>query len=642
MPNRESIGFFYDMKLNRLLIAIGFCLWGVAYAQDLSIIVDKKGRVGFADSNGNEVIKCMYESARPFSGGYAIVMKSGKYGMIDTNGKVVLPLKFNNLSTWNEELYLAKSGKLSGLVNKQGKIVLPAKYSFISKPNCYGKALIAVGGKATVEEKKTYMANAKYGIIDAQGKILIKPTYKGLYEFTNEGNSKAFLHEGKGLQFSYHFTTDTLQTDCAYLGIAKTAGTSEKTDITAVQYCGIIDATGKIVLKPGLYDYVMLPSSDMVRYYIFKSKSTLCGYHNLTTGKSFQAAKFDAHYVNINYWTHGDFVGDIAPVNGTTWSFIDKTGKIIRSGYQQLMHGANVAMWGAKNSKGVWDVFDNQNKDIPSLSGYDLIFFPMHEGDQEVFTVQKGTQYGCINRNGNTVIPFEYDEMSANVYDVVAVKKNGKWGAVSVSNQLLIPTDFVSINMPSERNAQHFWVMKSDSLFYHYHTDKQYIDNTGYRATTNFVNGIAMVAPVNLTLEDTPINRAQLFLPNASSSDLAAADLSKAKDSFGYILRAEDDAIIFDRPVSILYINAVASAIMEKGNRTLSDFEKKNLLLEVTKENRSYTLTGGLNDKISSFINSASNKKMKKTEIKQKTQQFAQEYATELQNIRLSENEWNY
>ena len=125
--------FMFDMKLNRLLIAIGLCLCGVAYAQDLSMVIDKKGRVGFADSSGKQVIKCIYESARPFADGYAIVMKSGKYGIIDTKGKVVLPLKFNSLTSWNEELYLAKSGKVSGLVNKQALIPQHYyKYNFLS------------------------------------------------------------------------------------------------------------------------------------------------------------------------------------------------------------------------------------------------------------------------------------------------------------------------------------------------------------------------------------------------------------------------------------------------------------------------------------------------------------------------------
>ena len=639
----------FDMKLNRLLIAIGLCLCGVAYAQDLSMVIDKKGRVGFADSSGKQVIKCIYESARPFADGYAIVMKSGKYGIIDTKGKVVLPLKFNSLTSWNEELYLAKSGKVSGLVNKQGKIVLPAKYSLISKPNCYGKALIAVGGKATVADKKTYMANAKYGVIDNHGKILVQPAYKGLYEFTYEGSAAAFMHEGKFLRFTYHFTTDTLQTDCSYLGVDKTGlypdsstpGCITATDIIGVRRCGIIDASGKVLIKPGVYDCVMEPSSGMVRYYMLKSKSTLCGYHNLSTGKAFQVAKFDSHFVNLDSCTHGDFVGEIAPVNGASWSFIDKSGKSIRNGYEQIKFGNHLNLWAAQTNNGTWDVFDIQNNDVPSISGYNDIAFPMQKGDQELFSVKKGMLYGAINRQGNAIIPFEYDMVWANSFDVVPVKKNGQCGALSANNQQLVPMAYSMVYTPSERSSQHLWVMKSDSLYYHYNTVNQHLNSTGYRAVTSFIDGIAMVTPVDLIVDDTPVNRSQLFHPNASAGELAAVDMSKQKDYFGLILRAEDDTILFDRPVSTLYLPAIVAAIKANGDKPLSDFAKKDLLLELTKANRSYELQGGLNDKISSFLNSTSTKKSK-ADMKQKAKQFMQDYATELKNARLNEDEWNY
>ena len=146
----------------------------------------------------------------------AIVSKSGKSGIIDSKGTVILPLKYSQILPWNKELYLIKDGKKSGLASHQGKIVLPANYTLISKPNCYGKALIALGGKATPNEKKTYMANAKYGIIDSKGNILIKPEYKGLYEFSYDGKDIHPYHEGMRLGFSYHNTVDTLITDCSY------------------------------------------------------------------------------------------------------------------------------------------------------------------------------------------------------------------------------------------------------------------------------------------------------------------------------------------------------------------------------------------------------------------------------------------
>ena len=64
-------------------------------------------------------------------------------------------------------------------------MVLPTKYSFISKPNCYGKALVAVGGKqSSSSDNKQYMLNAKLGIIDDNGRSnWIYPKYKEFMSF---------------------------------------------------------------------------------------------------------------------------------------------------------------------------------------------------------------------------------------------------------------------------------------------------------------------------------------------------------------------------------------------------------------------------------------------------------------------------
>ena len=166
------------MKLKTLLFVSAIVLFMNSYAQDLKIYVDKKGKVGFADMNGNVMIKCQFESAQQFSNGFAIVTKSNKQGIIDATGKVVLPIKYSQILKWSNNLYLLKDGKKQGLADIQGKIVLPTNYSLITKPNCYGKALIAIGGSATSNDKKTYLANAKYGIIDKHGKIIINPQYK--------------------------------------------------------------------------------------------------------------------------------------------------------------------------------------------------------------------------------------------------------------------------------------------------------------------------------------------------------------------------------------------------------------------------------------------------------------------------------
>lgn len=53
-----------------------------------------KRRGGYMDADGNIVIKPKYESAYPFTNGYAEVKRNGKYGVIDVNGNEVVPCVF--------------------------------------------------------------------------------------------------------------------------------------------------------------------------------------------------------------------------------------------------------------------------------------------------------------------------------------------------------------------------------------------------------------------------------------------------------------------------------------------------------------------------------------------------------------------
>ena len=573
------------MNLKQLLCLAGLVLSMNVQAQELKIHVDKKGKIGYVDQDGNEVIKCQYESAQPFNDGIAIVTKGGKSGIIDTKGTVLLPLKYTQIFPWNKNLYLIKSGKLMGLANHEGKEMLPAKYSFISRPNCYGKAIIALGGKATPSDKKTYMAKAKYGIINANGDILVEPKYKGLYEFAYDGANEVKYYEGKRLLFSYHCTADTLVTDCTYLGFSG--------NNLGIYNAGIIDSKGKEILKPGLYYFVMQPQSGMVRYYNVTKKQTICGYHNLSTGKGFEAAKFDTKFDDIKFWTHGDFIGEVAPVNGSTWSFINNSGTTVRTGYSSLKHSIASGLWAAKNNSGKWEVFNDHNNDIAPLSGYDEIEFPRFKEDQQVFSVLKEGKYGCITRSGDIRVPFEFEKAYGNIYDMIAVMKDGKWGMVSPENSELIPTAFANVVFPSERNTKHMWVTKEDSLFYHYNLQTNQISTTGYKRVDNFKEDIAHVAPTDMIVDNTPLNRAQLFLPNAVKTDIDNVDVAKNIDKFGYLINTNDE-VLMDMPVSVAYKDLIVKEIQKRNGRTLTSMEKKNILLEATRENRSYDLNATL------------------------------------------------
>ncbi len=570
------------MTLTKLLTIIGICFTSSICAQDLTICVNDKGKVGFTDKNGNEVVKCIYDNAQPFRNGVSIVSKSEKYGIINTSGDVLLPLKYSGITKWNDELYLVKDGKKVGLVDQSGKLVLDPIYSNISKPNCYGKALISVGGKATVNEKKTYMFGAKYGIIDNHGRMIITPTYNGFYEFSYDGASSAVYTEGKRLNFSFHYTTDTLVTDCSYIGFNKTPWNIIK--------AGIMDSEGKELVPMKQYDFVMQPENGMARYYNVSKKQVVCGYHNINANKGFIATTIKGSIDTLKMWTHGDFHGDLAQVRiGGAWSLIDKNGQALRTGYSQVQHSAIANVWCGKNANGVYDVFDGQNTDIPTLSGYKDIKLSTVSNDMEVYVVQKDLLYGAVNRSGETMVPFEYDAASACIHNVIPVMKTGKWGLVSIKNEPIIPMEYAGVVLPQESNAMDYWVMKSDSLYYHYNVEKRSVSGNAYKLVTNFTNGVAFVAPQNQVVEDTPINRAQCFVPNTAKNIITALDWKQVLGAFGILVKS-DDTVLIDKPVSTLYKDAVLKKINELGCRKLTESETKDVLLEVTRGNRSYDL----------------------------------------------------
>ena len=173
--------------------------------------------------------------------------------------------------------------------------------------------------------------------------------------------------------------------------------------------------------------------------------------------------------------------------------------------------------------------------------------------------------------------------------------KDSLWGAYSASGNKIIPLSYKKIVLPSERGCQDFWVMKSDSLFYHFNVTSQKIYDLGYEAVANFSKGIAHVRPVGMKIENSEVNRSQLFVPNTNHKDIASVNPEGRRECFGYLVNT-NDVVLFDLPVSTTYVELVMEQLKKRGNRKLTEAEKKNILLDITKENRSYDLNSVLDE----------------------------------------------
>ena len=98
-----------------------------------------------------------------------------------------------------------------------------------------------------------------------------------------------------------------------------------------------------------------------------------------------------------------------------------------------------------------------------------------------------------------------------------------------------------------------------------------------------------------MTLENTEVNRAQMFVPNTVHKDIEQVDIEKSKDAFGILVNTNDQ-VVFSLPVSTLYIGDVFNNLSKQNFRNLNKSEEKDILLQVTKENRSYDLKSTLSE----------------------------------------------
>ena len=71
--------------------------------------------------------------------------------------------------------------------------------------------------------------------------------------------------------------------------------------------------------------------------------------------------------------------------------------------------------------------------------------------------------------------------------------------------------------------------------------------------------------------------------------------MNKFTKSFVYIVNTKDE-VVFDLPVSTMYMKTVKEEIEKRGDKHLTSNEKKALLLKVTRENRSYDLKSVLGE----------------------------------------------
>lgn len=566
--------------MKKILTTLGFSLFFCLgmQAQDLKIKVTEKGKVGFVDKSGNEVVPCKYTSAAPFEWGVSVVSKGEKYGLVNTQGVEVVKPQYDQIQPWGKELFMVKKGKKYGILSPDGAMKLEAKYTHLSRPNQYGKAWVAMGGKVKPINGKSYFMGGKYGIVNSDGSIAVPAIYKGLFEFNLSSTNSPAMYEGMRPGYRMRQTSDTLETNGKYYAFTKAENTT--------MYAGIVSSTGEELMPMNKATWIMYPQSGMVRCYKTSKKSTECLYYNLESGQTMTVYSYKNNIDDLEHWTHSDFNGQIAAVNTTEgWKFIDKEGNEKQSGFTRIEHSENYKAWaGVKADSKECYVYDEDGNPFFSTDiKIEGIQFTTNSGHTDIVGVLKDGKWGAINRKGETIIPFDYDNVLSPWFNYIAVKTTDGWGLRDLQNNELIPCQFTNLLTTSEENPQIVWTQKADSLWYAYELAKKTVRPIGYENVTNYKDGYAWVRTKDLLIEDNQVMRGMI------TNNCTEEVFNKSLNLYGSVLGTNGE-VYAEGPYYIGVMPKLISLMHAFGDKKLTKSQDKKMRLYITREARSYPI----------------------------------------------------
>lgn len=148
--------------------------------------VKLKGKYGYIDKTGTEIVVPKYSYAGYFIEGLASVGLDGRYGYIDKTGKEVVPLKYEYYfgywgSGFSKEYAQVKLNGKYGLIDKSGREITPIKYEDVGWYQ-WSRTSIFSDGLAAVK------LNNKWGLVDTTGREVIPTNYDEIYNFLHSAD----------------------------------------------------------------------------------------------------------------------------------------------------------------------------------------------------------------------------------------------------------------------------------------------------------------------------------------------------------------------------------------------------------------------------------------------------------------------
>jgi hypothetical protein len=159
---------------------------------------------GLIDHTGKVLLPPVYWQIGDFDKEIARIQKDNKWGFINRSGEVVCPIIYNNVGYLNRNFIEVFKDSKRGLVDRSGKVILEPNYKYVKwidsmihygndqdehfiynfqsgekYKHSFGYLIPQVNGLSF------YKKGEKYGLVDAQGRLLISAKFEKIRAYRN-------------------------------------------------------------------------------------------------------------------------------------------------------------------------------------------------------------------------------------------------------------------------------------------------------------------------------------------------------------------------------------------------------------------------------------------------------------------------
>lgn len=387
--------------------------------------INEKGEELFTDYDRVEVIENFDTKQNIwYENNLLRVVKNGKYGLIDCDGNKILECEYdsiNSLKSVEGNLVVGKEGKV-GLVNNVGQTIIPIEYKNIK--------ILEEGYK---DEYIVVDENDNEGVISTSGTLIVTPAYKEIkYLNSNEIyaakiDDKWTLINKKGEVLNNEYDDYTYS----------------KGDYVIVQKdgkYGIITTAGEVKIEP---TYEELEYAFSV-YYIAKLNSK---YGVINTDNT---SVIPLEYLNITCMEDKEIL--IADRTETETVLFDSnlteklTGIFV---YEQDYIKARI------DGEDKYYTYKFEEKDIKDVLTKNTLYVSKKDG-----------KYGFVDKQGNVVVDYIYDEAKEqNIYGFAAIKLNGFWGSINRNGRVVLQPE-VNLDNNIYIDFIREWHLADEGIYY--------------------------------------------------------------------------------------------------------------------------------------------------------------------------------